>query len=325
MSPRTSIIIAVKGDNPYLRECLDHCGRLTDQDFEIIVLPDEACALNYPQTRILATGPVGPSYKRDLGVAEARGSILAFLDDDAYPAPGWLAAAVQVLNDPGVAAACGPAVTPPQDGLRQQASGLVYSSWMVGGPFVYRYLPRPAREVDDYPSCNLIIKKEPFVRAGGFNTCYWPGEDTVVCLKLTHDLKFRIVYDPGILVYHHRRALFGGHLRQVKSYAQHRGYFAKRFPQTSLRIGYFFPSLFLLGLALGWAPGLIWPAWWAAWLGGVALYLALAALAALSTGRGIRAGYVLAGIVSTQVYYGWNFIVGLLAKTLKEDQPGAAG
>jgi hypothetical protein len=42
----------------------------------------------------------------------ARGEILAFLDDDAYPADGWLEAAMARFEDPTVCAVGGPGVTP---------------------------------------------------------------------------------------------------------------------------------------------------------------------------------------------------------------------
>jgi len=318
-TPRASIIIAVKADNPNLRECLEHCGRLTDPDFEILVLPDEACDLPYPKTRVIPTGPAGPSEKRDRGSRAGRGRILAFLDDDAYPAPDWLTAAVAALRPDDVAAVGGPAVTPPHDGDRERASGLVYSSRLVGGPYVYRYWPRPARNVDDYPTCNLIIKRDALELIGGFDTCYWPGEDTVVCLKLTRDLKKRIVYDPGVLVYHHRRALFGGHLRQVTSYATHRGYFVKKFPETSLRPGYFFPSLLVFGLALGWLPALVWAPWLTLWLAGTGADL----LAVMGTGLAARplrlAPWVAAGVLITHLAYGVYFLIGLFAPRLSEE------
>jgi cellulose synthase/poly-beta-1,6-N-acetylglucosamine synthase-like glycosyltransferase len=319
VAPRTSIIIAVKSDNPNLRECLEACGRLTDQDFEILVLPDEPCSLPFPKTRVLPTGPAGPSSKRDRGCHEARGSLLAILDDDAYPAPDWLSAAVAVLQPAGVAAVGGPAVTPPGDSPAQQASGLVYASRMVGGPYVYRYLPRPARDVDDYPTCNLIIKKEAYQKIGGFDTCYWPGEDTVVCLKLTRDLKQRIVYDPRVLVYHHRRPLFRGHLRQVASYALHRGYFVKKFPQTSLRASYFLPTLLVAGLGLGWAPALVWPRWVWPWALAAAAYF----LWALGSGLAARPARLIAwktaGIIATHAVYGVCFLKGLLVRRLHEE------
>ncbi len=320
--PRSSILIAVKADNAFLRECLEHCGRLRDQDFEIVVLPDEPCRLDYPRTRVVPTGPQGPSEKRDRGLAAARGNILAFLDDDAYPDPGWLSAAVEALAQPDVAAVGGPAVTPPGDGEREQASGLVYASWLVAGPFAYRYVPRGRRDVEDYPTCNLVVKREALQRVGGFDTCYWPGEDTVVCLKIIRDLRQRIVYDPKVLVYHHRRSLFRGHLRQVTSYATHRGYFVKRFPKTSLKASYFFPSLWLAGMSLGWLPALRWNPWLGWWAAGVGVYLLLACAGACRAKTWRLRFLVLGGIIATHAAYGWFFLRGLLAGRLGEETAG---
>jgi hypothetical protein len=88
---------------------------------------------------------------------------------------------------------------------------------------------------------------------GGYRIDFWPGEDTLLCEAVVLGAHKRIVYDPWVLVYHHRRALFAAHLRQLGRYGFHRGYFVKRFPATSRRPGYFVPTLFvgyLLALAL---------------------------------------------------------------------------
>ncbi len=246
-----SIIVAVKRDNPNLRECIESCLRLDYPDFEILVLPDEDIVLNYPKTRVIPTGAVTPPIKRDLALAQARGEVVAFIDDDAYPAEDWLSLALKHFSNPEIAAVGGPAVTPETDSLMQKASGRIYSSYLMSGQYVYRYLPRPRRFVDDYPSCNFLVRKSTLLELGGFDTKFWPGEDTFLCLKIVRDLKKKIIYDPKVLVYHHRRGLFKGHLKQIANYGLHRGYFVKRFPQTSFKWTYFLPSLFVLGLFLG--------------------------------------------------------------------------
>lgn len=243
-----SIIVAVKKDNPNLRECIESCLKLNYPDFEILVLPDNDLILSYPKTRVIPTGELTPPLKRDMALSQAQGEILAFLDDDAYPDKDWLAKALRHFEFPEIAAVGGPAVTPDADSLRQKASGQVYSSYLMSGQYVYRYLPKGERFVDDYPSCNFLVRKSVMRELGGFNTRFWPGEDTFLCLKIVRDLKKKIIYDPQVLVYHHRRGLFKGHLKQIANYALHRGYFVKRFPETSFRLTYFLPSFFVLGL-----------------------------------------------------------------------------
>jgi len=320
--PFVSIIIPLKAVNEYVRESVAACQKLDYRKFEILVLPDEATpGLLLPGARIIPTGPGGPSMKRDLGAKASKGEILAFLDDDAYPAPHWLAAAVKEFEDPRVGAVGGPAVTPPHDSLRQKASGLVYQSWLVGGPYDFRYVPRPRRLIDDQPSVNLLVRRDVFDRIGGYETVYWPGEDTVLCLKIVHNLGLRLVYDPEVLVYHHRRDLFAGHMRQVLAYAEHRGYFCHKFPKTSMRLSYFLPSLLLIGVGSGWMSWFVDPLLFRAYLGTVSLYLALAALNAL-TMAGLRpklAALVFGGTLATQFGYGWNFLRGLFADRILED------
>ena len=58
-----SIIVAVKGDNPYLRECIEACLKLDYSDFEILVLPDKELILDYPKTKVIPTGEVTPPLK----------------------------------------------------------------------------------------------------------------------------------------------------------------------------------------------------------------------------------------------------------------------
>jgi cellulose synthase/poly-beta-1,6-N-acetylglucosamine synthase-like glycosyltransferase len=321
-NPLVSILIPVKAVNDYVRESVAACRRLSYRRFEVLVLPDEVPrGMKIPGARLVPTGPGGPSMKRDLGARRCRGDILAFLDDDAYPAPTWLTAAVKEFGDPQVGAVGGPAVTPPHDNLRQKASGLVYQSWLVGGPYDFRYVPRPRRLIDDQPSVNLLVRRDVFERIGGYETVYWPGEDTVLCLKIVHELGLKLVYDPKVLVYHHRRELLAGHMRQVLAYGEHRGYFCRKFPKTSMRLSYFLPSLLLLGTSLGWMSGFADPLLFRLWLGGVGLYLALAVLNAWTmAGSNLRlAALVLGGTLATQFGYGWFFLRGLFSRNLQED------
>lgn len=317
--PRVSIVIACKGPNPYLSECLDRCLKLDYPDFEILVMPDSPFDPKDPRVRVIPTGPVGPSEKRDTGTRMASGALIAFLDDDAYPISDWLANAAANFITPEVAAVGGPGVTPASDGYWGQVSGAIYGSPLVSGPNVHRYTPRRHREVDDYPSCNLVVRKSSFEAAGGFGSRFWPGEDTVFCVRIVRDLGQKILYDPDVMVYHHRRARFTVHFRQVWNYAVHRGYFAKRFPETSRRPAYFVPSMFVLGVSLGWIPGIWIPLWMRIYGGGMAAYLLAVLIGApgkLSPGLYPA---IAVGIVATHFTYGVGFLRGLLAGRMREE------
>lgn len=313
-----SIIIAVKTWQKNLEECVVKCLELDYSDFEIIILPDYAISKeelpdSAANIRVIPTGPLKPADKRDIGLKHAKGEIVAFIDDDAYPVKSWLKYAIEDFSDPQVAAVGGPGATPPSDGLRQQASGKIYSSVMVSGDFIYRYIPRKMREVDDLPSCNLIVRRSVIESIGGFDTHYWPGEDTKLCLDIVRKLSKKIIYDPRVLVYHHRRSVFKGHLKQIASYALHRGYFVKKYPETSFKISYFIPSIFVIGLITGLFIPILRPLY----VFSVSLYLILAFLTSFIESP-VKIGFlVFPGLILTHLTYGVYFLKGLAARRLK--------
>lgn len=247
-----SIIIPVIKVNDFLRdETIPALLKQTFKNFEIIIITDKASNEQFAKTKIIASWPkTGPADKRDLGVKKAQGEIIAFLDDDSYPEHDWLENALNIFNEnKNIVGVCGPSLTPPYNNIQQKASGYVWSTWLgSGGAGTYRCAKSSRREVDDFPTVNLLIRKKDFDSVGGFDSHYWPGEDTKLCLDLTKKLGKKIIYDPEVVVYHHRREVFGPHLKQISRYAIHRGHFARIFPQTSLRLGYLIPSLFVLGL-----------------------------------------------------------------------------
>ena len=247
-----SIVIPIKVLNDFLRkETLPALLKQSYQDFEVIIIVDKESKEKIPKITIIPSWPkTGPADKRDLGVKKAKGEIIAFLDDDSYPDKNWLKKALELFSkDQKIAAVCGPTLTPPHNNLRQKASGYVWSTWLgSGGAGTYRCTIDSRREVDDYPSVNLLVRRKDFLAVGGFDSHFWPGEDTKFCHDLIYKLGKKIIYDPSVLVYHHRRAVFKPHLQQISRYAIHRGHFARILPKTSLRLGYLMPSFFVLWL-----------------------------------------------------------------------------
>lgn len=269
--------------------------------------------------KVVPTGPVSPAKKRDMALNYAQGEILAFIDDDAYPAPDWLKNAIENFKDENVAAVGGPARTPDEDCLRQKASGIIFASLLISGNYVYRYVAKEKRKVDDYPSCNFLVRKSVMRELGGFNTNFWPGEDTKLCLDITGKLGKKIIYDPRALVYHHRRPVFLPHLRQVASYALHRGYFVKRYPRTSRRLGYFIPSLFLLVLFGGGLLSIFSSSFRMIYVSGLFLYLFIVLIFSILNSPRL-AFLAFPGMILTHVAYGFYFLRGFFSSRLREER-----
>lgn len=306
--PIFSIIIPVRTITPYAKETIQKIKKQTLKSYEILLITDKISITS------------NPAKKRNLGAKMAKGQFLAFLDDDSYPEKNWLKNAFKQLHSSDkITAVCGPCLTPTADNYLQQASGLVWSSFLgSGGAGSYRNNIAKKRFVDDFPSVNLIVKKKDFLKIGGFNTHHWPGEDTILCMDLVYKLQKKILYHPSIRVFHHRREVITKHLKQITRYALHRGNFARIYPKTSLRIGYLLPSFFLIYLIL--LPFFVFKLHQNLFLIPILIYifLLLTTLINFIFHKNKITTSILATITipCTHLYYGYLFLIGFLKPNL---------
>lgn len=315
-NPLVSIVIAYPAATTYLDECLNGIARQYYTNFEVILLPDEASNRKWPSyAREIPTGRIRPAEKRNLGIKHAKGEIIALLDDDAAPLEKWLQQAIPYFSAKDIAAVGGPASTPPNDPYMSQLSGKVYATRLVSGPYRYRYEPGIVQDVDDYPSCNLIVRTDVMNQLGGFRTDFWPGEDTYLCLDITRKLNLRIVYDPRVEAYHHRRKLFLPHLRQIGRYAMHRGYFAKRFPETSRKLSYMLPSIFTFGVIGGAVVAALVPPLRLFYFAVLLIYAAISFFSSFQLNP-VSWLLVWLGVMLTHLVYGVRFVIGIFAAKL---------
>jgi glycosyltransferase involved in cell wall biosynthesis len=318
--PRVSVIVPLHRDTPAFRRCLTAVQALPGDEHELIVVADRAVAGLPGDARLVVTESqtdTSPAEKRDAALAVAAGDILAFLDDDAYPAPDWLERALSRFGDQTVAAVGGPGLTPPESRFRERASGAFYESPFGSGGLRARFRPVDGvRPVDDWPAYNLLIRREALERVGGWQSSFYGGEDTKLCLAL-RDAGFTIVYDPAVLVYHHRRPIFAAHLRQVGNVGRHRGYFVRKFPGTSARPTYFLPAAALV-IALAALP---WTASRAdrrrrALLGALGLGAVVSGTAALEGEDPAVAAMLPLVVLASHAVYGAQFLRGLATRDL---------
>lgn len=315
-----SIIIPVRTINGFLKESIGHLKSLNYQNFEVVVVTDEEEHYDFGDDRfiLLDSGKVGPGEKRNLAAAHATGDVLAFLDDDAYPTPEWLSEAAKIFKDPQIYALGAPAMTPRGTSFKEKCSGKVLESYLTSAGTCYRHRPMKRRDISDYPSVNLFVRKEAFDKVGGYPVEFWPGEDTKLCLDLIKAYGRPFIYDPKPLVFHHRRNMFKSHLKQISRYGRHRGQFARIFPETSRLPSYFAPSAFVLGLAIGPILSVFFPSLWYFYLFILSVYLVLIGIEVAKVYKCEKhlelALYAGVGIFLTHMVYGINFIYGLLIK-----------
>lgn len=316
--PRISIVIPAGEMTPALAECPLKCHEMNYSNFDIRVVADEATNIDLqpPGSKVIVSGPASRAQKKNIGARDSDAEIIAFVDCDAWPDPDWLRNAVPYFEDEDVAAVCGPAVTPETDSRRQQAGGFIYMSSLVSGSTTYKYSYRTLREVDDCPSCNMIVRRAVLLEAGGFPEEYLYGEDTLFCLRLTRDLEKKIFYVPNVVVYRHRRPVYLPHLKEVYSFGVHRGFFVRKFPRISHRLQYFITGLFLLTLITGFALSFLSPMILYAYLALIGFYLFLVLLSSIKSLDLLLDLLILPGIIATQLVFGTAFLRGLFSRSI---------
>jgi GT2 family glycosyltransferase len=169
----------------------------------------------------------GLSGARNTAIAEATGSVIVFLDDDAAARPGWLAALLAPYSDTTVAAVGGvahprwpagrafvrtarPTVLPGAEPWNGDATGEL--DWIVG--CTYTGQPTEQADVRNLMGCNMSFRREVFERVGGFAEdigrigknplgC----EETELCIRARQAYqrageKIRIVFEPRAIVDH---------------------------------------------------------------------------------------------------------------------------
>jgi glycosyltransferase involved in cell wall biosynthesis len=145
----------------------------------------------------------GLSFARNRGIAEARGNVIIYLDDDAEPVPGYLEEIYGFYAAHPRAVGIGGQVQPRYAGGKEPQWMNKYLAGFVG---LTNYGPE-VKKFDDsmkYPTgCNMSYRKEILVRSGGFNNQLKFRSDDKHIFHEVARLSHEVYYLPHALVYHH--------------------------------------------------------------------------------------------------------------------------
>jgi len=203
--PVFSIVIPTFERRAELAHCL---GSLASLDFprdhfEVVVVDDgsasapaDIVAAFHSAMRItLLTRPhAGPAAARNTGARRARGTFLAFTDDDCVPAPGWLAKLSARLTTEPAAMVGGHTINRLVDNPYSAASQLVID-------LVYAHHNADPDHAAFFASNNMTLGRDAFRALGGFDERFSESEDRDLCRRWLAS-GGRMRYAPEAVVYH---------------------------------------------------------------------------------------------------------------------------
>jgi glycosyltransferase involved in cell wall biosynthesis len=226
--PTISVVVCSYNGSKTIEQCLQGLMRVDYKNHEVIVIDDgstdstASIASKYP-VRLIRTPNRGLSAARNRGMEEARGDIIAYIDDDAYPDSNWLHYLGVAFQQSEFDCIGGPNLPPVEDGFMAQCV-----AHAPGGPI---HVLLSDVEAEHVPGCNLAIRKSAMMAIGGFDPQFRvAGDDVDLCWRLQH-AGYKIGYHPGAFVWHHRRNSASAYFRQQRGYGKAEVLLAKKWPQ----------------------------------------------------------------------------------------------
>lgn len=238
-APRISVVVPCRGHADVLGRCLEGIARQRIvEPFEVVVVdsePDPAVereAGRWSEVVIArATAPLGAGPARNLGVATARGEILAFTDADCVPEEGWLAAAVAALDGAGRPVVVGGSVLDlhPLHPIAVSDNLLQFADF---GP------RRPAGRATYFPGANVAVRRSAFDEIGGFPESFaGAGEDTLLCDAALARWPDGLAFAPAMRVRHEGRLRLAEYLDHQRRFGLCRGALGLRLAPSHVRWG----------------------------------------------------------------------------------------
>jgi glycosyltransferase involved in cell wall biosynthesis len=327
-APTLSLIVAVDavhdGTARSLRDMLKVVG---DTQCELIVASREAWPDAPDGVTVVAYNAASRGDRFDLAAAQARGRILAFLDERVRLPEGWPERVIEFFEDPAVSVAGGP-VLPRSHWRAERISALILNSHLGTTPSGHVSRAERPRTVSELTGSNLLIRDDVFRDVGGFQSPSVGGEAVRLCYKVRSILGCDINYEPDLAVVATTRRFPGPFLADTAAYGRARGDMARRFREVAPFYPYALPTLLTLVVIL--ELGLLIPfphhPFKAAVIGGAllfVLYLVQTMGVLFAKGRSGLGDRLLAtlGLPLVSLTYGMAFVRGFFGPSLGEISP----
>ncbi len=201
-----TVVIPVRDRHAELRRCL---AGLTDVPTVVVVddcsaEPEVIAAIAGEHGARVVRRPVngGPGAARNSGLAVARTELVAFLDSDCVPRPGWLERLLPHFADPAVGAVA-PRIVPHEWGTSWLARYEGASSTLDMG--ARPSIVRPGARVSYVPGAALVVRRA--AAGAGFAEGMFVGEDVDFVWRMSA-AGWRVRYEPAAVMGHDHRVRF---------------------------------------------------------------------------------------------------------------------
>jgi GT2 family glycosyltransferase len=206
-----TVVVATLNRPDCLERCLTALEDPSNMPSQIIVVDASdndrsRCVMDaFPRIRYIAAPELfgALSASRNRALLEARGEIIAFLDDDAYAHTGWLEHLLEAYAEANVGGVGGRARNGQRGEEKAPAVGVLERNGYLTGNFACD--PGGIVDVDHVMGCNMSFRREVLERLGGFREDYngisGLCEDSDLCLRVKA-LGYRLRFQPAACVDH---------------------------------------------------------------------------------------------------------------------------
>jgi GT2 family glycosyltransferase len=226
--PLVSVVVCAHNAERTIGECLDGLTALDYPDYEVIVVDDGSTDATAHiavarDARVIRTPNRGLSSARNTGLAASTGSIVAYLDSDAYPDPHWLRYLASSFMDSTHAGIGGPNIAP--------TAGERVARCVARAPGGPTHVLLSDREAEHIPGCNMAFRREALMQVGGFDPRYdAAGDDVDVCWRII-ERGGTLGFSPAAMVWHHPRDSIRAYWRQQRGYGRAEALLERQWPE----------------------------------------------------------------------------------------------